>query len=179
MYKITALFLILFSTCVPARQQAFSVGFLNGAADIQGLRLGYRPTSFNLDNTWLGELDLYVETSISYWRYKHDTTGDTDSNYTFALTPVFIKEVGNVYDSYPVFLEAGIGIGIVSDQQFAGKDIGSTYQFEDKLGVVVALDDRRPYEQRLALRYMHYSNGGFNDDNPGVDFFNISYIHYF
>jgi lipid A 3-O-deacylase len=29
------------------------------------------------------------------------------------------------------------------------------------------------------MRYMHYSNGGLNDKNPGMDFLNLSYAMHF
>jgi hypothetical protein len=31
----------------------------------------------------------------------------------------------------------------------------------------------------LAVRYMHHSNGGLNDDNPGLDFLSLTYAREF
>ena len=88
---------------------------------------------------------------------------------------LFMKQVSTLYDKYPVYIEAGIGASYIGDQKVAGKDIGSNYQFEDRIGVFVELDKK----QHVALRYMHFSNGGFNNDNPGLDFLNLSYAYHF
>ena len=50
-----------------------------------------------------------------------------------------------------------IGVSLVEDTRFAGKDIGSHYQFEDRLGLVTDFGENM--NQSIALRYMHYSNG--------------------
>ena len=75
------------------------------------------------------------------------------------------------------FWEFGIGVSLVSDTQFAGKDIGSHYQFEDRLGL--RMEFGKAFKQSVTLRYMHYSNGGLNDNNPGMDFLNLSYAQRF
>ena len=85
-----------------------------------------------------------------------------------------MKQISTVYD-YPLFVEAGIGASFINDEKVAGKDIGSNYQFEDRLGLVLELDEN----QHVALRYMHFSNGGFNSNNPGLDFMNLSYAYSF
>lgn len=71
----------------------------------------------------------------------------------------------------PVSWELGVGISVLNEGRFAGKDLGSYCQFENRLGLVFQLDD----SQHLALRYLHYSNGGFANNNPGMDFLNLAY----
>ena len=129
------IFLLSFSSFSFANDQAVSVGYLNGFDDIQGVRVAWRPTTLDIDTTWLGDVDVY--------------------------------------------LEAGIGLSVVSDQHFAGKDIGSHYQFEDNLGLIIDLDESEKLTQQVAVRFIHYSNGGLNNDNPGLDFLNLAYIAHF
>ncbi|NVK56866.1 MAG: acyloxyacyl hydrolase [Alteromonadaceae bacterium] len=162
-----------------ANNQAASAGYLHGFDDIDGIRFAYRPVTQSFDTQWLGNIDVYLEGSVNYWRYKQEGIDETDTNFTVALTPVIVKQLGTIYNQYPVFLEAGIGVSVVSDQHFAGKDIGSHYQFEDKLGLIVALKESESIQHNFAMRFIHYSNGGLNDDNPGLDFINLAYIAYF
>ena len=171
--------LLSFSSFSFANDQAASVGYLNGFDDIQGVRVAWRPTTLDIDTTWLGDVDVYLEGSVNFWRYSQNGDSETDTNFTVALTPVIIKRLGTISDQYPVYLEAGIGLSVVSDQHFAGKDIGSHYQFEDKLGLIIDLDESEKLTQQVAVRLIHYSNGGLNNDNPGLDFLNLAYIAHF
>jgi lipid A 3-O-deacylase len=71
----------------------------------------------------------------------------------------------------------GVWYWCITDTRFAGKDIGSHYQFGDRLGLI--LEFGKQLEKSVAVRYMHYSNGGLNDDNSGLDFMNLSYAREF
>lgn len=156
--------------------QAISIEYLHGEGNLKGIRLGYRPVVTQIERfEWLGTLDLYWEFSLNFWEF-----GDPvrhESNFAFAISPVFSKEFARIYDKYPVKWEFGIGISLVEDTRFAGKDIGSHYQFEDRLGVIFEFGEN--LRESIALRYMHYSNGGLNDNNPGMDFANIAYTWHF
>ncbi|MCC2603809.1 acyloxyacyl hydrolase [Planctobacterium marinum] len=156
--------------------QAISIEYLHGEGNLKGLRLGYRPVVTQIDSfRWLGTLDVYWEFSLNFWEF-----GDPvrhESNFAFAISPVFSKEFARIYDKYPVKWEFGIGVSLVEDTRFAGKDIGSHYQFEDRLGIIFEFGEN--LRESVALRYMHYSNGGLNDNNPGMDFANIAYTWHF
>lgn len=160
----------------PELDQAISIEYLHGKDNVKGVRLGYRPVVTKLDSfEWLGELDVYWEFSLNFWEYgdpvKHDT------NFAFAISPVFTKEFARLNNKYPVKWEFGIGVSLVEDTRFAGKDIGSHYQFEDRLGLIFEFGEFN--REAVAIRYMHYSNGGLNNDNPGMDFANIAYTWHF
>ncbi len=51
--------------------------------------------------------------------------------------------------------------------------MGSKFQFEDRLGLRMQLTEGLA----VSLRYMHYSNGGITESNPGLDFINVSFIY--
>ncbi|MFC3121516.1 acyloxyacyl hydrolase [Agaribacter flavus] len=156
--------------------QAMAVDILIGSDDITGLRLAYRPHVFEWkDAPFFDKLDIYWEVSVNFWEYGESNQHET--NYVIALSPVIGKTFYHVKGKYPLRWEFGIGVSLVENTQFAGKDIGSHYQFEDRLGL--ALDFGKLNKQSIALRYMHYSNGGLNSKNPGVDFVNISYAYSF
>ena len=159
-----------------AADQAIAVDYLQGEGDVKGVRLAYRPYQTQITTfDWLGEVNLYWEMSVNFWEFGADNQHET--NYALALSPVLSKQFATLYDRYPLKWEFGIGVSLVEDTRFAGKDIGSHYQFEDRIGVILEYGEQ--LEQSVTVRYMHYSNGGLNDNNPGMDFFNLSWSRRF
>ncbi|MDN3385170.1 acyloxyacyl hydrolase [Pseudoalteromonas sp. APC 3358] len=179
---LTLLFVIFSSLSLPtlakdtAYSSAVAVDVLIGSDDITGLRLAYRPHSYELrDVPYFDSLDIYWEVSVNFWEYGENNEHET--NVVIALSPVVGKTFYYINDKYPLKWEFGIGVSLVNDTRFAGKDIGSHYQFEDRLGL--SMDFGENLEQNVSVRYMHYSNGGLNTKNPGVDFLNFSYAFTF
>ncbi len=153
------------------RDQAFAVDYLQGEGDVQGLKLAYQ---HQVD--WLGALDprlsLLFETSANFWRY--GPANSSDSNAVLAVSPVLRYPLGQAL-SLQWDVEFGIGVSLLDDTRFAGKDVSTHYQFEDRLGLVAWLAP----DENLTLRYLHYSNAGFKRPNPGLDFVSLSYAWYF
>ena len=176
--------LILLATCwifislhnVSAAQQTLAIDYLVGESNISGIRLGYRPFTIEVTRLpYIGMVDLYWELSANIWEYGEHNHHQT--NFVMAISPVIGQTFYHIKQRYPLRWEFGIGISLVNDTSFAGKDIGSHYQFEDRLGL--AMDFGEQLQQSFALRYMHYSNGGLNSKNPGMDFLNVAYTHNF
>lgn len=148
-----------------------SVEYLKGEGQVHGVRLAYRPVQFHLTELPLaGDAAVYIEASTNIWRYGQPASYQT--NIALAVSPVLKKQFANWYDK-PVFWEFGIGVSVLDKREFAGKNLGSHFQFEDRLGLLIGLDDKS--QSTLALRYMHYSNAGLSSRNPGMDFLNIAY----
>jgi len=155
---------------------AIAIDLLLGSDDITGIRVAYRPHISELKNVpFFDSLDIYWEVSANFWEYGQDNMHET--NFVLALSPVVSKTFYYINEKYPLKWEFGIGISLVDDTRFAGKDIGSHYQFEDRLGLVANFGN--DLRQSVSLRYMHYSNGGLNTKNPGVDFLNLSHAYKF
>ncbi|GAB3028790.1 acyloxyacyl hydrolase [Bowmanella dokdonensis] len=170
--KHILILLFLLTAVLPSStqaDQAVALDLLLGEGDLTGLRLAYRPYHLPVGSIdWLGEVEVYFEFSANFWEYGADNHHDT--NLALALSPVISQQFTTLYGR-PLKWEFGIGVSLVEDTRFAGKDIGSHYQFEDRLGLVLVLED----QESVTMRYMHYSNGGLNDNNPGMDFLNLSY----
>ncbi len=153
------------------RQQAFAIDYLQGEGDVQGLKLAYQ---HHVD--WLSslspKLDMLFEASANFWRY--GPANSSDSNAVLAVSPILRYPLGQAFD-LQWDLEFGIGVSLLDDTRFAGKDVSTHYQFEDRLGLVAWLAPDRS----LTLRYLHYSNAGFKRPNPGLDFVSLSYAWYF
>ena len=177
-FVTAAILALLFNSKARASltQQSIAIDYLVGEHNISGVRLAYRPIHQRFDDLFLmGDVDLYWEVSMNLWEY-----GDThrhETNFAVALSPVFSWHLKDINSRYPLSVEFGIGVSLVEDTRFAGKDIGSHYQFEDRLGLSLAFGENLNHS--AAIRYMHYSNGGLNAKNPGMDFLNMAYAYKF
>jgi len=105
-----------------------------------------------------GWLSGYFEGSINYW---HHTADDI---YAAALSPVFVYYFGTETSSVLPYIEAGIGVCVISDTEIGGVDMTTAFQFEDRIGAGI-----RTEKLDFNFRYMHYSNGSISQPNEGVD----------
>jgi len=146
-----------------------SVDYLQGEGDVQGVKLAYRRDSDYL-HAYFPQLDLSFEASINVWEYGNPSR--YDSNFVLAFSPVFRH---TFYENLhgEAYGEFGIGVSLLDDTRFAGKDISTHFQFEDRLGLGYRFGQSRQYA--VTLRYFHYSNGGLKSPNPGYDYISLSF----
>lgn len=165
------LFFTLFMSPAKAFNQ-MSVDVLKGEGEIAGARLGLSPWSPSRHRfPLLGSVSVATEFSLTQLEAS-GAAPDLNGNAVVAITPVIRKSLGRVL-SMPVELEFGIGVGLLENRHFGQKDLGSKFQFEDRLGLRMQLSSG----VSMSLRYMHYSNGGITESNPGLDFINVSLIY--
>lgn len=168
---LLAMSLVLQSSPSHANTQAFAVDYLQGEGDVQGLKLAYQQQT-----PWLQsispKLTMLLEASANFWRY--GPANSSDSNAVLAFSPILRYPLGEQFGMH-WDVEFGIGVSLLDDTRFAGKDVSTHYQFEDRLGLVAWLSP----QQSMSVRYLHYSNAGFKRPNPGLDFISLSYAWYF
>ena len=154
-----------------ASNHGYAVDYIQGEGDVKGLKLAYQ---YHIPNEKLPfqHARLYFESSFNIWQYGKDNKHQT--NIVLAMFPVIQYPVFNL-KNMPVYVEFGIGVSLLDDTHFAGKNVSTHYQFEDRLGLVADLGD----DSTLAVRYLHYSNAGFKSPNPGLDFISLSYAKRF
>ena len=170
MLLLTLTFTVL-SSQSHAKTQAFAVDYLQGEGDVQGLKLAYQQQMPWLHNI-SPKLTVLLEASANFWRY--GPANSSDSNAVLAFSPILRYPLGEKFGMH-WDLEFGVGVSLLDDTRFAGKNVSTHYQFEDRLGLVAWLSP----EQSVTLRYLHYSNAGFKKPNPGLDFISLSYAWYF
>jgi lipid A 3-O-deacylase len=110
---------------------------------------------------WQGKnssLSGYWEGSVNYWR------ADADDVFAVALSPVFVLSFGEDDGNYRPFIELGVGLALLSDDVVAGRQMGSSWQFEDRIGFGIKSE-----KMGFHYRYMHYSNGDLSKPNQGID----------
>ena len=166
---ITVMICQLLASDVYAKNVSLSVDYIRGEGDVEGIKLAGQ---YHTD--WLKKYfehaEFYFETSLNFWEYGADNNRNT--NFVFAMSPVIMYPLSR-YANHDLYVEFGIGFSLLTEDEFAGKDVGSHYQFEDRLGIVSRFGAKRQHQ--IALRYFHYSNAGLSRPNPGLDFISFSY----
>ena len=166
---VVFLFLVVFSFGIKA--DSISLDYIAGEGDVKGLKLAYQFYERHLSNMLPG-LRFNLESSVNFWEYGAENVHD--SNLVLAVSPIFKKTIcyckkGRIYGEF------GIGISFIDDTLFAGKNISTHYQFEDRIGI--GYEFGKNYRYKIALRYFHYSNGGIKKPNPGLDFLSLSFLY--
>ena len=133
--------------------------------------------------TWLqpskwgaGNASGYLETSVGEWAC-HRNEGDhyRSCSTQLGLTPVLRYEPSFWAHWY---MELGIGADVIVPAWHTDKRMFSTeFNFGDHIGLGRKFgDDGR---DEIELRAEHYSNGGFKNPNPGENWFQLRYMHWF
>jgi hypothetical protein len=153
-----------------------SFEYMTGTGDMHGVRLAYRPyIQHQIDWPLIGNASIEWEASLNL--FDLHGSAKNEATYGLSISPVLVKPIPSWSEDYPLDIEFGIGLAYVHDKKFGGVNIGSYYQFEDRLGIVMQLGENS--QSSVALRYIHYSNGGLNTKNPGLDFASLVYMHAF
>ncbi|MDF9620438.1 acyloxyacyl hydrolase [Pseudomonas entomophila] len=124
--------------------------------------------SFDWDTQWLesstGHLTGYWDAAYTYWE-----GGDASGAHSLSLSPVFVYEFSGF--TYTPFIEAGIGLAAFSKTDVGDQRLGSSVNFEDRIGFGLKL----PADQKIGLRAMHYSNAGLKQPNDGIESYSLFY----
>lgn len=142
---------------------------LSAAAGVTGqgdltLRVG---AGFDWGTSWWespsGRLTGYWDAGYTYWE-----GGDHSDSHSLSFAPVFVYEFAG--SNVKPFIEAGIGVAAFSDTRVGDQELGSSFNFENRLGVGLKFAD-----QRIGVRAIHYSNAGIEEPNDGVESYSLFY----
>jgi lipid A 3-O-deacylase len=127
-------------------------------------RLG---TQFDFEQSWfatdVGHLTGYWDAAYTYWE------GDeTSANHSLSVSPVLVYEFAG--EHVQPYIEAGIGVAAFSSTELEDNDLGSSFQFEDRIGFGIRFAD-----QEIGVRALHYSNAGLSKPNDGVESYSLHY----
>lgn len=131
----------------------------------------------HLPVSWLGErANLYGELSLSRWEARPHSPSDTGTLVQMGVKPVLRYVL--IRSSVPTFAEFGIGLTVTSEPyRKSERKFSSTFNFGDHLAIGWAFGARREHE--LVLRVEHFSNGNIKLPNPGENFREVRYVHWF
>jgi lipid A 3-O-deacylase len=131
-------------------------------------RIGLRgDTDYRWFDSGTGYLSAYYELALSRF---------TDSERpatSISLSPVLTYNFRTSGKLEP-FVELGIGLTWISENKVGSRDLGSRFQFEDRIGAGFRTGDHD-----WTLRYIHYSNAGFEEPNDGLDLVMLNYGYRF
>lgn len=150
-----------------ASSQAADVSFAVGQTGDSTMvyRLGLQSS---WDASWwqtsVGRLTGYWDGAYTYWQ------GDeTASNHSLSLAPVFVYEFAG--QSVKPYIEAGIGVAAFSSTEVESNELGSAFQFGDRVGFGL----RFAGGHEIGVRAIHYSNAGITQPNDGVETYTLHY----
>ncbi|KZW98395.1 hypothetical protein JL49_23615 [Pseudoalteromonas luteoviolacea] len=171
-FTVFTLSLLLPASVVASNNHGYGIHYIHGEGDVRGVKLAYEyhANEYHADELlpedWRN-LSVYFESNINFWRF--GDSGDYDQNLALAMSPVFRYPIAT-YHNKPLKVEFRIGLALLEDTKFAGKNVSTHYQFEDRVGLVYELG-----QADVAFRYINYSNAGFKSPNPSLDFLSLSY----
>ncbi|MFK0095614.1 acyloxyacyl hydrolase [Pseudomonas sp. NPDC090592] len=127
---------------------------------------------FDWDKRWMesesGHLTGYWDAGVTHW-----ASGDKAASQTsLSFAPVFVYEF-NTASSFKPFIEAGIGVSLFSGTRVGDKKLGSSFNFEDRIGFGIKLAN----QDKLGARFIHYSNAGIKEPNQGIESIALFYSH--
>ena len=123
-----------------------------------------------------GRASGYLETSIGEWAC-HRSEGQQyhACSTQFGLTPV-IRYEPQAWEHW--YMELGIGADVIAPAWKTDRRRFSTeFNFGDHIGLGRKFGDEGRDE--IELRAEHYSNGGYRNPNPGENWFQLRYMHWF
>lgn len=172
--KLTKILLMIIVISMPTTATASPFGYtldlIYGEGYTRGIKVAYHYHSSFL-RRYFDQLDVFLETSINFWEYGEKNEYDT--NFVLSVSPILHYPIMEL-SGQQIFLEFGIGASILDDTRFAGNDVSTNYQFEDRIGILTRFG-----KHSLGLRLLHYSNAGIKQPNPGLDFISFSYARRF
>ena len=151
------------SVTANAASLSFSAGETGESS--QFYRIGLQS---NWDKSWfqtdIGRLTGYWDAGYTYWDGK-----DFKDNHSLSFAPVFVYEFGE--GSIKPYIEAGIGVAAFAHTQIEGNKLGSSFNFEDRIGFGVRFGGGH----ELGVRAIHYSNAGIKEPNDGIEAYTLNY----
>jgi len=139
------------------------------------LRISYQT---HLSHNSRYDFDYLSDIGLNFWKddsrlnalnSAYATSSLESSNLSISYSRIIRK-----YTTQHTFLDLGLGLSIHNNDSMGGADLGSYYQIESRLGVGY---ERETY--RSVLNLFHYSNGGLESKNDGVDILMLSISKYF
>lgn len=121
------------------------------------------------------ELTAHTEVMVNQWRY-NAVGGGHDSLTQLVVLPSLRMRLDR--GASPWFIELGIGANWM-DRPFETpqKRFGSRWNFYDMMGLGRSFGGE--HEHEVAVRWVHVSNAGFKQPNPGQDFLQLRYVQRF
>lgn len=111
--------------------------------------------SFDWDKKWMesstGYLSGYWDAAYTYWE-----GGDASGAHSLSFSPVFTYEFSGF--TYTPYIEAGIGLAAFSKTDVGDQRLGSSVNFEDRIGFGLKLPGSKRWESVRCITPMRASS---------------------
>ncbi len=115
------------------------------------------------------KLAFLTDSSAAWW---HAGAGQPNL-FAFAMSLGFRAYFVAQDNYYRPFLQVSIGPSFISNKEFGTKTQGSKFIFQDRFGGGLEVGMKEGSAFMVGLQYIHYSNAGISEPNPG---FNIPFV---
>ena len=116
----------------------------------------------------------YWDASLGQWHRGSVASGQNKDITDVGFTPVFRIQPNALKGPYA---EAGIGLHLLSHSSIGDKNLSTSFQFGDHLGVGYRFGAKGAFD--LGYRFQHFSNGGIKRPNPGINFNQVRLQYHF
>jgi len=116
----------------------------------------------------------YWDLAVARWRWRNAQPGQIDTLYEISLIPVFRLQPAGLEG---VYVEAGIGVHLLSQTSFGDRGFSTTFQFGNLAGAGYRFGRRDALE--LGYRYDHISNADIKKPNRGMNFHQLRLRYHF
>lgn len=165
LFCLAALAAALMGHAVTAQAAGVELAVGQSGESTMTYRLGLRS---DWDKSWLqsatGRLTGYWDGAYTYWE------GDKRSaNHSLSFSPVLVYEFNG--ETVKPYVELGVGVAGFSNTYVEDNDLGSSFQFEDRIGFGL----RFTGGHEVGIRATHYSNAGIKSPNDGIESYALHY----
>ena len=156
---------VLFSSIAHATDISLALGHSadNTVTYRTALQFPWQQRWFDSD---MGRLSGYWVAGYTYW-----DSEDAVNTHSFSASPVLTWEFGGANSMVQPFIDAGIGLAVFSRNKVEDRNLGSSVNFEDRLGFGIRINQRHT----IGAQALHYSNAGISSNNAGIESYNIYY----
>lgn len=166
---VTVGFMIAFFAPGPASaMKAITVDTGYGLDDTRLLRLNFSVDDNRRNPAQDGwKWNQYWEVNLSYWYLYRHKEGEEDL-FELGITPNVRVERDWTSQWGRPYMEAGLGVHLLSKVHIGPRDLGSALQFGTHVGFGLRFGSHEQWD--IAYRYEHLSNAGLKEPNPGINF---------
>ena len=147
----------------------FGVRYADAYSGFHGLSQQAFFIGFQLPRSWHVWRDITVSPRLVAEAGRFESGSEHRAFVSLGPSFRFISEAASV----PRFVDIGISPTIIDGSKYGSKEFGTSFNFTTHFAL--GLKFGRMENRIVKLRFQHISNGGINDDNPGVNMVGLEF----
>lgn len=119
------------------------------------------------------DFKLTLAGSYAFYGLAGENSSGSSELKDIGLTPTVLYNFKRGIFGLKPFIEGGIGFHYLTETDITLKDLSTHFQFGDHISIGVEFGKRLDY--RVNYLFQHFSNGGIEAPNPGINFHMLSF----